>query len=100
MSVCRVHVVFSTAGFKGREKPCPEARETAALRRGIQKVLVMLSHNGKHQFESEGLMKTDDDYLPPKLYVKKPVFLHKAEHIGLVLTEYKDISVIRHRLCQ
>ena len=32
-----VHVVFSTAGFKGGGKPCPNIRETVALRRGIQK---------------------------------------------------------------
>ena len=36
MSVRRVHVVFSTAGFKGGGKPCRKTRETAALRRGIQ----------------------------------------------------------------
>ena len=33
----RVHVVFSTAGFKGGGKPCRKTGETAALRRGIQK---------------------------------------------------------------
>ena len=33
----RVHVVFSTAGFKGGGKLCPWTREIAALRRGIQK---------------------------------------------------------------
>ena len=36
VSVRRVHVVFSTAGFKGGGKTCPKTRETAALRRGIQ----------------------------------------------------------------
>ena len=35
--VRRVHVVLSTAGFKGGGKPCRKTRETAALRRGIQK---------------------------------------------------------------
>ena len=35
ISVRRVNVVFSTAGFKGGGKPCPKIRETAALRRGI-----------------------------------------------------------------
>ena len=37
MSERRVHVVFSTAGFKGGGKPCRKTSETAALRRGIQK---------------------------------------------------------------
>ena len=37
VSVRRVHDVFSTAGCKGRGKPCPEVRGTAALRGGIQK---------------------------------------------------------------
>ena len=37
VSVRRVHIVFSTAGFKGGEKQCSETRENAALRRGIQK---------------------------------------------------------------
>ena len=32
VSVRRVHVVFSTAGFKDGGKPCPKARETAAVR--------------------------------------------------------------------
>ena len=36
VSVRRVHLVLSTAGFKGGEKLCPMTRETAALRRGIQ----------------------------------------------------------------
>ena len=31
MSVRTVHVVLSTVGFKGGEKPCPTARETTAL---------------------------------------------------------------------
>ena len=35
--VRRAHVVFSTAGFMGRGKPCPQTRETAAPLRGIQK---------------------------------------------------------------
>ena len=37
VSVRRVSVVFSTAGFKGGGKPCRKTRETAALRRGIEK---------------------------------------------------------------
>ena len=37
VSVRRVHVVLSTAGFKGGEKPCQKTRETAALQNGIQK---------------------------------------------------------------
>ena len=37
VSAHRVRVVFSTAGFKGKGKPRPKTRETAALRRGIQK---------------------------------------------------------------
>ena len=37
VSVRRVHVVLLTAGFKGDGKPYPKTRETAALRRGIQK---------------------------------------------------------------
>ena len=37
VSVRRVHVVFSTAGFKGGGKPCSKTRETAALQRGILK---------------------------------------------------------------
>ena len=37
VSVRRLHVVFSTVGFKGAGKPCPKTRETAILRRGIQK---------------------------------------------------------------
>ena len=32
VSVRRVHVVFSTVGFKGGGKPCLKTRETAALR--------------------------------------------------------------------
>ena len=32
MSVRRVNVLFSTAGFNGGRKPCPKTRETAALR--------------------------------------------------------------------
>ena len=36
-SVRRVHVAFSTAGFKGGGKPRPRTRETAALWRGVQK---------------------------------------------------------------
>ena len=38
VSVRRVHVVFSTARFRGGGKPCPKTRVTNALRRGIQKV--------------------------------------------------------------
>ena len=34
VSVRRVHVVLSTAGFKGGGKPCRKRREAAALRRG------------------------------------------------------------------
>ena len=30
VSMDRVHVVFSTAGFKSGGKPCPKTRETAA----------------------------------------------------------------------
>ena len=37
VSVRKVHVVFSTAEFKDGGKPCPKTRETAALRRAIQK---------------------------------------------------------------
>ena len=37
VSVRREDVVFSTAGFKGGEKPCPKTRATASLRRGIEK---------------------------------------------------------------
>ena len=37
VSVRRVHVVFSTSGFNGGGKPCRKTRETASLRRGIQK---------------------------------------------------------------
>ena len=36
ISVFRVHVVFSTAEFKDRRKPCPKTPETAVMRRGIQ----------------------------------------------------------------
>ena len=36
-SVRRVHVVFSTAGFKGEESRVVRRVTTAALRRGIQK---------------------------------------------------------------
>ena len=43
VSVRRLHVVLSTAGFKGEGKPCRKTRETAALRRGIQKSSVTLS---------------------------------------------------------
>ena len=39
VSVGRVHMIFSTAGFKGEEKPCPQTHKTSALRRGIQKSL-------------------------------------------------------------
>ena len=42
VSVRNVHVVFSTAGFKGGEKPCPKTREIFALRRGIHKVHVLI----------------------------------------------------------
>ena len=35
--VRRLHVVFSTAGFKGGEKPCSETRETTTTRKGILK---------------------------------------------------------------
>ena len=35
MSVRRVHVVFSAAGFKDGGKPCRKTPETAALRRGL-----------------------------------------------------------------
>ena len=37
VSVRREHAVFSTAGFTGGRRPCPKARETAALRSGIKK---------------------------------------------------------------
>ena len=37
VSVRRVHVLYSTAGFKGRGKPCRKIRETVAMRVGIQK---------------------------------------------------------------
>ena len=37
VSVRRVHVVFSTAGFNGGGKRFRKTRETTALRRGIQK---------------------------------------------------------------
>ena len=32
VSVRRVHVVFSTAGYKGGGEPCRKTRQTAALR--------------------------------------------------------------------
>ena len=32
--VRRLHVVFSTAGFKGGGKPCHKTSETAVLRKG------------------------------------------------------------------
>ena len=35
-SVRRVHVVFSTTGYKSKGRPCQKKHETAALRRGIQ----------------------------------------------------------------
>ena len=38
--VCRVHVVFSTAGFKGSGKSRLEAHEITALQKGIQKALL------------------------------------------------------------
>ena len=41
VSVRRVHVVFSTAGFNGGGKPSPQTREIAVLRRGIQKPLLI-----------------------------------------------------------
>ena len=41
VSVRRVHDVFSNAGFNGGGKPCPMTRETVALRRGIQKPLLL-----------------------------------------------------------
>ena len=37
VSVRRVHVVVSIAGFKGGGKPCRKTREIIALLRGIQK---------------------------------------------------------------
>ena len=37
VSVRRIHVAFSTAGFKGGGKPRSKTRETAALPRDIQK---------------------------------------------------------------
>ena len=37
VSVRRVHVVSSTAGFRGGGKPCSKTSEKAALRKGIQK---------------------------------------------------------------
>ena len=37
VSVRRVHIVLSTAGFKGGGKPCRKTHETAAPQRGIQK---------------------------------------------------------------
>ena len=37
--VRRVHVVLSTAGFKGGGKPFRKTRETTALRRSIHKTL-------------------------------------------------------------
>ena len=37
VSVRRAYVVFSTVGDKGGGKPCRKTRETAALRRGVQK---------------------------------------------------------------
>ena len=37
VSVGRVHIAFSTAGFKDGGKPCLKTRETPALPRGIQK---------------------------------------------------------------
>ena len=40
VSVRRLHVVFSTGRFKGGGKSCPKTRETAALRRRIQKLTV------------------------------------------------------------
>ena len=39
VSVRKVHVVISTAGFKGGGKQHPKTNETAALRRGIWKAL-------------------------------------------------------------
>ena len=36
VSVRRVHVVFSSGGFKGGGKPCPNTCETAAMRPGFQ----------------------------------------------------------------
>ena len=39
VSVRRVHDVFPTVEFNGGGKPCLKTRETAALRRGIQKPL-------------------------------------------------------------
>ena len=37
VSVRRVHVVFSTAGFKSGGKPSPKTRDTITLRRGTRK---------------------------------------------------------------
>ena len=41
VSMRRVHVVFSTAGFKDGGKPCPTTRGTAAPWNGIQKPLLL-----------------------------------------------------------
>ena len=38
VSVCRVHIAFSTAGFKGGEKPCPKTREAAERSRFLSQV--------------------------------------------------------------
>ena len=37
VSMRRVHAVFSIAGFDSGGKPCFKTRETATLRRGIEK---------------------------------------------------------------
>ena len=48
-------LVGLTAGFKGRGKLCPKTCETAALRRGIQKV--SSSQPGLHMTNDRGHMK-------------------------------------------
>ena len=68
-----VHVVFSTAGFKGGGKSCCKTCETAVLRRGIQKASCTWSgSNPSHWCTSSGLLPIE---LP-----ERPIFVIYKSH--------------------
>ena len=56
VSLCRVRVASSTAGFKGGRNPCSKTCETTTLRRGIQKAShTWLGSNPSHRCTSSWL---------------------------------------------
>ena len=96
VSVRRLHVVLSTAGFKGEGKPCRKTRETAALRIGFQNTSRNLpGSNPSHRCASSGPLPIQ---LPerPRIFVKLlPEFTEPVLRQSLILfflrTSYSNL---------